>query len=121
MVCMSSCISLCSVVLAVGRSTEVGKKSTAGCQARSNEMLGPSGFAFTVLKSQSGAATAVAAGVKEGGLCDRNLLGFCAPSSTLQLRTEPRALGKLSATELNPQPHMLAFSRKPHTPVNPTH
>lgn len=85
-------------------------------------MLGPSGFAFTVLKSQSGAATAVAAGVKEGGLCDRNLLGFCAPSSTLQLRTEPRTLGKLSVIELNPQPHMLlAFFRKPHTTVNPTH
>lgn len=79
-------------------------------------MLGPSGFAFTVLKSQSGTATAVAAGVKEGGLCDRNLLGFCTPSSTLQLRTEPRTLGKLSVIELNPQPHMLAFFLGSHTP-----
>ena len=29
-----------------------------------------------LLKSQSGAATAVAIGGKEGGLCDRSLLGF---------------------------------------------
>lgn len=42
-----------------------GGKSAAECKASNNKMLDPFGFAFTVLKSQSGTATAVATGIKE--------------------------------------------------------